>query len=240
MESTVRTVIRSVAARGVTAAAVSPSVGSLPKGVLGTMSSHWARSAATGLLSILILTGGAAVVARPGGRTAEDPRAPSVQAQGAAASTRSQQPEKTNAAPARPSAQSPDKTKRPLAIHSRHEGDPQIIFVIPEGSRVREGELICELDSAALKDDRTTQMIATRKADAEAKQAKLTLEVTRDSILEYIEHPTGELRRVATKAAVARADLEMARERLNVTKTGALDGGEGAEVKAAETALREG
>ena len=41
------------------------------------------------------------------------------------------------------------------------EGGTSIIFILPEGTRVKKGELVCELDSAALKDSLINQRITT-------------------------------------------------------------------------------
>ena len=39
-------------------------------------------------------------------------------------------------------------------------------MILPEGTRVKKGELVCELDSAALSDQLTNQKITTESAEA--------------------------------------------------------------------------
>ncbi len=46
------------------------------------------------------------------------------------------------------------------------EGQTTIIMIVPEGKRVTKGELVCELDSSALKDNLKNQEIATLGAEA--------------------------------------------------------------------------
>jgi HlyD family secretion protein len=46
------------------------------------------------------------------------------------------------------------------------EGQITIISIVPDETRVSKGQLVCELDSAALKDQLTLQYIATAGAEA--------------------------------------------------------------------------
>src|SRR5262245_59853344 len=57
------------------------------------------------------------------------------------------------------------------------EGATTIISLLPEGTRVKKGDLVCELDSASLRDQLTNQRIATQGARASYQNAKLTHEV---------------------------------------------------------------
>jgi HlyD family secretion protein len=67
------------------------------------------------------------------------------------------------------------------------EGQTTIISILSEGKRVKKGELVCELDSAALKDALTNQEIATKGAEAAYQNAKLTREVAEIAVIEYVE-----------------------------------------------------
>lgn len=67
------------------------------------------------------------------------------------------------------------------------EGQTTIIMIVPEGTRVTKGQLVCELDSAALKDQLTNQEITTRGASAAYQNAKLTREVAEIAVTEYKE-----------------------------------------------------
>lgn len=67
------------------------------------------------------------------------------------------------------------------------EGSTTIITIVPEGTRVKKGDLVCELDSATLRDNLTNQKISTQEKDAAYQNAKLTREVAEISVTEYIE-----------------------------------------------------
>jgi len=67
------------------------------------------------------------------------------------------------------------------------EGGTTIISILPEGTRVKKGDLVCELDAAALSDSLTNQKIATQAAEAAFQQAKLTREVAEIAVKEYEE-----------------------------------------------------
>jgi HlyD family secretion protein len=67
------------------------------------------------------------------------------------------------------------------------EGGTSIIMIKPEGTRVTKGETVCELDSAALRDNLTNQNITTKSAEANFKNAVLTREVAEIAVTEYVE-----------------------------------------------------
>ncbi|MBV8557733.1 MAG: efflux RND transporter periplasmic adaptor subunit [Planctomycetaceae bacterium] len=72
-------------------------------------------------------------------------------------------------------------------IFCQVEGQTQIISIVPEGTRVTKGQLVCELDSSALKDQLTNQVIATKGAEAAYQNARLTREVAEIAVIEYVE-----------------------------------------------------
>lgn len=72
-------------------------------------------------------------------------------------------------------------------VYCQVEGQTTIIFILPEGTRVKKGELVCELDSATLRESLINQKIATQGADAAYQQAKLTREVAEIAVKEYEE-----------------------------------------------------
>jgi RND family efflux transporter MFP subunit len=74
-----------------------------------------------------------------------------------------------------------------LDVVNTVEGMTTIIYIKPEGSRVKKGELVCELDSANLRDQLTTQVITTKRAEADLEQARKTREVAEIAVKEYIE-----------------------------------------------------
>ena len=67
------------------------------------------------------------------------------------------------------------------------EGSTTIIMILPEGTKVKKGDLVCELDSASLNDSLTNQKIATQGAEASFQNAKLTREVAEIAVKEYEE-----------------------------------------------------
>ncbi len=67
------------------------------------------------------------------------------------------------------------------------EGTTTIITILPEGTRVKKGDLVCELDSATLKESLINQQISTRGAEASFQQAKLTREVAEIAVEEYVK-----------------------------------------------------
>ncbi len=67
------------------------------------------------------------------------------------------------------------------------EGGTTIIKILPEGQRVKKGEVVCELDSAALKDQLINQRITTKSAEANFLNAKLTREVAEIAVEEYVK-----------------------------------------------------
>lgn len=67
------------------------------------------------------------------------------------------------------------------------EGSTTIISILSEGTKVKQGDLVCELDSASLRDSLTNQKIATQGAEASFQNAKLTREVAEIAVKEYEE-----------------------------------------------------
>jgi RND family efflux transporter MFP subunit len=110
------------------------------------------------------------------------------------------------------------------------EGGSTIIRIVPEGMRVKKGDLICELDSAGLKDQLINQTIVKKRAEAAYQNAKLAREVAEIAVVEYDQgiYPQDQktLRdQVATaqsavhKAEARRERIRRARQRLDDAKT---------------------
>ena len=64
-----------------------------------------------------------------------------------------------------------------LALKSEIEGSTTILKLIPEGTMVEEGELLCELDATDLMDKKFQQDISTRNAEAAFVKSKQTYEI---------------------------------------------------------------
>jgi HlyD family secretion protein len=70
------------------------------------------------------------------------------------------------------------KAKDPEIIRNNLEGRATIISIIPEGSRVKEGDLLVELDVSTLVDNRVDQVIKVNNAEAAFIDANETLAIT--------------------------------------------------------------
>ncbi|MDR3635207.1 MAG: efflux RND transporter periplasmic adaptor subunit, partial [Isosphaeraceae bacterium] len=64
-------------------------------------------------------------------------------------------------------------------------GSTRIISIVPEGTRVAPGDVVCELDSAAFRDEVKAQKIRYLQAEAWVKQAQSIFEVNEISLREY-------------------------------------------------------
>src|SRR5262249_76680 len=69
-----------------------------------------------------------------------------------------------------------------LDVFNKVEGQLTIISILPEGTRVKKGDLVCELDSSALRDNLVNQKIQTEQAEAAHQNAVLTLEVAKIAV----------------------------------------------------------
>ncbi len=121
-----------------------------------------------------------------------------------------------------------------LVVKSEVEGKTTILFLVPEGTNVRKGELIVELDASSLEEEKTTQQIALLKAEAAYIHARENLEVTRSegesniakAQLEYDfartdlkkylegEYPQ-ELQKAEANISIAKEELQRAEEKLD-------------------------
>jgi len=64
-----------------------------------------------------------------------------------------------------------------VVLKSEIEGNATILFLIPEGTQVKEGDLVCELDATQQIDRRVAQEITLRNADAAFVKAKQNYEI---------------------------------------------------------------
>jgi RND family efflux transporter MFP subunit len=110
--------------------------------------------------------------------------------------------------------------------YSLVEGRTTIIQIVPEGTPVKKGQIVCQLDSAALKDQLVNQKITVKSAEANYQNAKLSREVAEIAVLEYREAifkqdlATLKDEVVAAESAIQKADTrlkrtELARKRLH-------------------------
>lgn len=96
------------------------------------------------------------------------------------------------------------------------EGMTTIIKIVPEGTVVKKGQKVCELDSATLRDNLTNQKISTQRANADYEQTTKTLQVTEISVKEYLEGTFPSDKQTAQGSIkLAESDLIKAQDRLD-------------------------
>ncbi len=99
------------------------------------------------------------------------------------------------------------------------EGSTTIIKIVPEGSRVKKGDLVCELDSASLRDQLVNQRITTQAAESTCRNARLSREIAETALKEYQDgvYPLnkatilGEIKLAEAAIQTARGELERTR-----------------------------
>ncbi len=72
------------------------------------------------------------------------------------------------------------RPREQVVIVSELEGRSTILYLIPEGGRVKAGDLLVELDTSSLLDAKVDQEIRVQNAEASFVQSKENLEVTRN------------------------------------------------------------
>ena len=125
------------------------------------------------------------------------------------------------------------KAREMTIIKNEVEGQTTIISLIPEGTRVKEGDLLVELDASSLNDQRLDQEITVQKAEAafvSAKEnlavvqnqaqsdidlAELTLQFAKEDLQKYIDgdYPN-ELKKAEAQITLAQEELTRAQETL--------------------------
>jgi HlyD family secretion protein len=88
-----------------------------------------------------------------------------------------------------------------VSIRSEVEGTARIIFIVPEGSNVKKGDLLVELDSSSSEDAVNLQKINVEKAQFALLQAEQQLEIQK-SVAE------SEIQAATLKVEFAQSDLE--------------------------------
>ena len=82
---------------------------------------------------------------------------------------------------------------------------PAIISILPEGSRVKAGDVVCELDSSTLRDALAVQQLRFVQAKAWVEQAKLSLEADQIALREF-------------EAGILPQDIELVRQNIGICK----------------------
>lgn len=126
------------------------------------------------------------------------------------------------------------KAREQVIIKSEVEGRTSVLYVIPEGTQVKEGELLVELDASLLVDTRIDQQIKVQNAEAayigarenlavvenQAKSdvdlAELTLKFAKQDLAKYMEGDYPNLLDEAeAQITIAKEELKRAEEKLN-------------------------
>src|ERR1035441_1172751 len=88
-----------------------------------------------------------------------------------------------------------------VSVRSEVEGTARIIFIVPEGSNAKKGDLLVELDSSSSEDQVNMQQINVEKAQFALVQAEQQLEIQK-SVVE------SEIQAATLKLEFAESDLE--------------------------------
>jgi len=121
------------------------------------------------------------------------------------------QPDTKKAAAGKPEATTAGRER----IYS--DGSPQtILTIVPDGSTVKKGEVICELDAASLRNQLINQKITTEAARANYENSRLTREVAEIAVVEYVEGVfKQDLAEVNDDVKIAETELALDQEELN-------------------------
>jgi HlyD family secretion protein len=102
---------------------------------------------------------------------------------------------------------------------SATSGSSTIIWLIPEGMQVKEGDLLARLDAVTYEEMHRQQAIVVEQAKASHLQAKLDHEIAKIALREYLDGLVKEtVQEMEAGIALARANLTTAGERLEWTK----------------------
>ncbi len=86
------------------------------------------------------------------------------------------------------------KPAEQINIKSSVEGRVSILYLVPEGQRVKKGDLLVELDSSSLQDNLVNQEITVQNANASYIQAQENLEVVKNQAKADVEKAELDLR----------------------------------------------
>jgi hypothetical protein len=83
-----------------------------------------------------------------------------------------------------------DSSREKEIIQNELEGSSTIIYLIPEGKRVKKGELLVELDASNLIDQRVDQQIKVQNAEAAYINARENLAIVESQAQSDIDKPS--------------------------------------------------
>jgi HlyD family secretion protein len=98
-------------------------------------------------------------------------------------------------------------------------GASTILSIVPDGTMVEKGDVLCVLDSTDYEEMLRQQLMTVSRAQADHKQAELNVEVARLALSEYQDGSMAEnLKALETRIVLAEAESERATERLEWTR----------------------
>lgn len=98
-------------------------------------------------------------------------------------------------------------------------GMTQILEIVPEGTSVKKGDVLCRLNSTDYEELVRTQQMKTEQARAALEQAQLNFEVAELAVREYLEgFKQQNTQELEGQIALAESDLERAKDRLRWTE----------------------
>ena len=211
VESTIRAAIQSVAARTL----VPGTASSLARGVLTSMYvTQWSKVASV-LLFLGATASGAGLLAQKGMLFAVQGTPVQAALAGDVPTTTVKAGKLSVIVIERGSLEA----SRVSDAYSLIEGQTTIIQLLPEGSAVKTGQVVCELDSAALRDQLVNQRITVKSAEASYENAKLVREVAEIAVIEYAEGIyKQELKSLTDGIAAAESAIQKANARLERTR----------------------
>jgi RNA polymerase sigma factor (sigma-70 family) len=211
IHSTIRAAVR-LAAGQAPSQVVSSVAASLVQHVLRSMTMIKVSGVVAGLVVLGLAGYGAGLAAKQPGQSRSDHRVSQDAANPSEREGQLTQPQ-------------PERTKRgkqgkraPKAgpfegIYSRVQGQTAIMFIVPDGSVVKKGDQLCELDSAALEDQLINQQITARAAEAIFKNFRLAREEAERAARVYRDDLfPREQREIEGEVKVAEAELAVAEE----------------------------
>jgi multidrug resistance efflux pump len=99
-----------------------------------------------------------------------------------------------------------------VTVSCPFDGRITVIFVLPEGTLVRKGQLLCELDSASLRDQIMGVQYEVERLGSEYQASKGLREVAEITVKEYLEGLYPE------QKATAQGEIKVAEEELSLTE----------------------
>ena len=212
IQSTVRAGCRAAAGQA-TAEVVSAGVASLIHRVLWSMTMIKVKGVVIGVVLVGLLGYGVGLTVQQarGARAVQTAGAGKL-SQGAPGGGESQTAPSFTAQP----GQVNNDSNRPGEARIYSKARTVVIAVRPDRSIVKKGEIICELDSAGLRDTLTNQRITLEAAKAKFENARITHETAEIAVVEYeqgvlkmrLDEIAGDIKIAEAELAVANDDLK--------------------------------